>query len=258
MNQLEDLKILYKTPGKHVATAHRGFSGKYPENTLIAFSKAVELGVDIVEFDVRMTKDGIPVILHDKTLDRTTNGSGKPEDFSLKEIKELNASFWQGPHNTGKRLETPACSNAKIPTLEEALNLLSGKVCINIQVYTKSFDKVIEQYNGFNLYEQAYLMLGTFEDAKLCKSIDERVHICVGEDRGNLERHRDFGLTFIQPPRNLITPEFCKKIEELDLCANMFFSNTAEDNLHFLQCGIKGIMTDNPDILLESFKEFEN
>ena len=72
--------------------AHRGFKGQYPENTLLAFEKAIEIGCDGTEFDVQLTKDGQVVIIHDETLDRTTDGKGAVKDFTYEEISKLNAS----------------------------------------------------------------------------------------------------------------------------------------------------------------------
>lgn len=72
--------------------AHRGFRGKYPENTRLAFKKAIEAGVSGIEFDIHLSKDGEIVIIHDESLERTTNGSGLIKDKSLKELKELNAA----------------------------------------------------------------------------------------------------------------------------------------------------------------------
>ena len=72
--------------------AHRGFKGRYPENTLLAFKKAIEVGADGIEFDVHFSKDGELVIIHDETLERTTDGQGLVKEKTLKELKNLNAS----------------------------------------------------------------------------------------------------------------------------------------------------------------------
>ena len=72
--------------------AHRGFKGAYPENTMLAYEKAVETGADGIEFDVHLTKDGELVIIHDETLERTTDGKGLVKDKTLYELKKLNAS----------------------------------------------------------------------------------------------------------------------------------------------------------------------
>ena len=78
-----------------VVTAHRGSSGKYPENTILAFNEAIKIGADIIEFDLRGTTDDVPVVIHDTTIDRTSNGNGNIEEFSLAEIKKLNFSHWK-------------------------------------------------------------------------------------------------------------------------------------------------------------------
>ena len=73
--------------------AHRGFSGKYPENTMLAFRKALEAGADGIELDVQLTKDGQVVIIHDEKVDRTTNGTGNVRDYTLEELRKLDASY---------------------------------------------------------------------------------------------------------------------------------------------------------------------
>ena len=73
--------------------AHRGFSGKYPENTMLAFKKALEAGADGIELDVQMTKDGQVVVIHDEKVDRTTNGTGLVRDYTLEELRKLDASY---------------------------------------------------------------------------------------------------------------------------------------------------------------------
>ena len=73
--------------------AHRGFSGKYPENTMLAFQKALEIGADGIEMDVQLTKDQQLVVIHDERVDRTTNGTGNVRDFTLEELRKLDASY---------------------------------------------------------------------------------------------------------------------------------------------------------------------
>ena len=94
--------------------AHRGWSEKYPENTMLAFREAIKLGVDQVETDIRLTKDQELVLIHDGKVDRTTNGTGKVCDMTLAELKSLDAGSWKGEEFTGCR----------IPTLVEFLEML--------------------------------------------------------------------------------------------------------------------------------------
>lgn len=111
--------------------AHRGLSSKYPENTLIAFEKALEYQIDGIETDVQLTKDGQLVIIHDEILTRTTGHEGFVKDFTLKELKEMNANN----HYEGRY---------EIPTLDELLTLLEKHdVIINLELKTSVFE-----YNG--------------------------------------------------------------------------------------------------------------
>jgi glycerophosphoryl diester phosphodiesterase len=86
--------------------AHRGFQGQYPENTMAAFSAAVETGAQYLELDVSFTKDRQVVVLHDDTVDRTTNGIGPVHDYMLKDLKQLDAGSWFHPRFTHERIPT--------------------------------------------------------------------------------------------------------------------------------------------------------
>jgi glycerophosphoryl diester phosphodiesterase len=72
--------------------AHRGYSGKYPENTMLAFEEAAKTGADGIELDVQLTKDGQVVVIHDERIDRTTDGSGWVKDYTYEELKKFNAA----------------------------------------------------------------------------------------------------------------------------------------------------------------------
>jgi glycerophosphoryl diester phosphodiesterase len=98
--------------------AHRGFSERAPENTLAAIEAAVAAGADAVEFDLHVTADGVPVLFHDATLDRTTNGSGAIGDRTLAELGPLDAGSWFGASFAGE----------PIPTFEAALDRARGRV----------------------------------------------------------------------------------------------------------------------------------
>jgi glycerophosphoryl diester phosphodiesterase len=88
--------------------AHRGASKNAPENTMAAFAAAVELGVDGLELDIHLSRDGIPVVIHDESLERTTNGRGFVSDASLVQLQQLDAGAWFSPEFTGEPLPTLA------------------------------------------------------------------------------------------------------------------------------------------------------
>ena len=110
--------------------AHRGFSGKYPENTMLAFEKAIEAGADGIENDVHLTKDGVPVIIHDELVDRTTNGKGYVKDYTYEELSKLDASYI-----------FPEYGVLHIPTLREYMELVKDKdIITNIELKTGVFE----------------------------------------------------------------------------------------------------------------------
>ncbi|MBQ7839393.1 MAG: hypothetical protein IJ390_02765 [Lachnospiraceae bacterium] len=103
-----------QSPQNIYVAAHRGWSEKYPENTMVAFQEAVKLGVDQLETDIRLTKDNELVLIHDGKVDRTTNGTGNVCDMTLAELQNLDAGSWKGEQFAG----------FKIPTLMEFLEFL--------------------------------------------------------------------------------------------------------------------------------------
>jgi glycerophosphoryl diester phosphodiesterase len=104
-----------------LVVAHRGASSAYPENTLESFQGAIEAGADVIETDVRLSADGVPVIVHDQDLSRTTDGTGLVHELTVAELKRLDASAGRGP-------------KAEIPTLREVLELVSGRAGINLEI----------------------------------------------------------------------------------------------------------------------------
>ena len=100
------MNLADKRPDKVYVAAHRGWYNKYPENTMPAFRAAVELGVDQVETDVRISADGELVLIHDATLERTTNGTGKVIDKTLAELRALDAGIWKSLEFKGYQIPT--------------------------------------------------------------------------------------------------------------------------------------------------------
>jgi glycerophosphoryl diester phosphodiesterase len=127
-----------------IVTAHRGDWRNAPENSLQAFKNAITMGVDIIELDLNKTKDGVIVIMHDQTIDRTTDGKGKPGDYTWSELKQFHLKNGLG-----------RVTAHGIPTLQEVMLLVKGKVLINL-------DK------SYNYYDEAYEILkntGTLKQA---------------------------------------------------------------------------------------------
>ena len=117
-----------------VVAGHRGYKSNYPENTLVSFEKALELGVDMLEFDLNLTRDKKLVVIHDQTVDRTTNGVGYVRDYTLEELKKLDAGGWFSKEFEGQR----------IPTLDELMTLVSPykSLLFNVEIKEKTHETV--------------------------------------------------------------------------------------------------------------------
>lgn len=116
-----------------LAIAHRGFSSAAPENTLAAFRKAMQLEPDLMECDVRRSKDDHLVVIHDPTVDRTTDGKGRVADMTLDQLRQLDAGSWFAPEYAGERL----------PTLDEVLEARAGRTRLIIEIKQESLEDAV-------------------------------------------------------------------------------------------------------------------
>ncbi len=122
--------------GRLVNIAHRGASDVAPANTLAAFEKAVELGADGIEFDVHLSADGVPVVIHDFSVDGTTDGSGRVAEMTIAQLERLDAGSCFDSAFAGER----------IPTLEAVLEAMGGRLLLNIELKSTSLrDNGLEQ-----------------------------------------------------------------------------------------------------------------
>ncbi len=170
-----------------------------------------------------------------------------------RELKQLDASHhWPGrvPDNAATPMVPP---DVAIPTLEEALATLAGKVGLNIQVKTTSRDmlnKIIQLYLDYELTDSGFRMLRSFEQGAWVRSRSPDVAICIGEDRHDLEKHLAFGVDYLQPNLRCLNDSYIEALIKSGMPANVFYANDRETMTTFIRKGIPGIMTDYPDLLL--------
>ena len=158
--------------------AHRGAMDTHPENTLAAFREAIRCGAHMIEFDVYLTKDKRLVIIHDSSVDRTTNGKGKVAELTFDEIRALDAGSWKSPEFKGE----------KIPTLEETLSVMPMNIWLNVHLkggeeLGRKTAEVIAKQNRFH---QAFLACGR-SAAKGAKAALPNILIC------NMDRQSSSG-----------------------------------------------------------------
>jgi glycerophosphoryl diester phosphodiesterase len=228
--------------------AHRGASGNYPENTLLAFQKALEIGVDEIELDLYLTKDGHLIIMHDSTVDRTTDGTGAISDLTLAEIKALDAGGVFGEQFRGER----------VPTWEEALELVQGKVGLNVHLkeggnpdgdYER---KVAKALIDFHMVEDSIL---TCSDASvgIFADIDSRIECRIFRANRTPEEYIrksvEMGLRTMQPGRDITTRDFVQKAHAAGRIVHVFYADTPEDMCAYIEIGVDGILTNYPERL---------
>lgn len=231
-----------------VVVAHRGLAPGYPENTLPAFRRALELGVGFIELDLRMTKDRIPVIIHDDTVDRTTDGQGEVGTFTLAEIKKLDAGSSSSPGFAGER----------IPTLKETLELvtsLGGKALLDIKSSTDlDCEKVVRLVEHYSAVKDVVVGARTVEDVKLFRSLNPDIRIL-----GFIPGTRDIK-QFVAADVDIIRlwsrwirryPPLVEQVHELGKPVWTTAGLAGQEGLaELIKLGVNGILTDLPEVLL--------
>ena len=154
--------------------AHRGYSAKFPENTLIAFKEALRLGAHGIELDVHLTKDHHVVVIHDEQIDRTTDGKGYVKDYTLQQLQTFDAGSWFNPLFAAE----------KIPTLAQVLALVKETdAIVNIELKTNVFpyegllEEVFKLVKLFNLEERT--ILSSFDHEVVVKALTQQSKIAV-------------------------------------------------------------------------------
>jgi glycerophosphoryl diester phosphodiesterase len=230
-----------------VVAAHRGLKSEYPENTLLAFQKALELGVDMLEFDLRLSKDGVIMVIHDETLDRTTNSSGPVSDYTWAELKQLDAGGWFGPTFEG----------LKIPTLEELCSLLTSypDVLLNVEVKPSPDAKIVADKAVAMLEESGYLPRCVFTcfDAEIIAYIHDTYHLktqgfpaelmynfASGPD-GTYSKMWAAGISM-----KLLTPKLVQDFQDLGIQPWCYCPDVEQQVYHALECGAALMTCNNP------------
>jgi glycerophosphoryl diester phosphodiesterase len=263
-------KVTSDLKGKEIVNiAHRGASGLAPENTIAAIETAIDMGADMIALDVHVTKDGKVVVFHDLKVDRTTNGTGFVHDFTLEELKELDAGSWFDPKFAGER----------IPTLDEALSHINGRVKCIIELKTKGgifyegFSEIVVDIIKANK-GLSWCILESYDEKYLDEAFayDPKVQIkqiLIGEDNTNLFsyfiRTRDLMntrethkyLSAINPPFHALSERRIFALHSRKLKVYTFLVDEKEEMIKAMHMGVDGIITNYPDRLHELKIEVE-
>jgi glycerophosphoryl diester phosphodiesterase len=227
--------------------AHRGASADAPENTIAAFELAVEQGADALELDLHLSRDNHPVVIHDFTLDRTTDGAGPVAERTVRELKRLDAGGWQGHRFRGQRIQT----------LQEVFERFRGRTRFWIELKGGS-----DLYPGIE--ERVVSMIEIYDvmEAALVQSFD---HSALARIRA-LNPGIRLGALVAQPPLDpsvlpagaadaicpgvhLVTAEGAARLRQAGLDCYVWTVNEPAQMDRLVEWGVSGIITDRPGVL---------
>jgi len=220
---------------------HRGAKGHLAENTLESIQKALDFGVDAIEIDAHRCKTGELVIIHDFTLDRTTNGSGEIAKKSLAELQALKIE-----------------NKFRIPLLTEVLDLIEGKCAINIELKglntATATSKILKKYIAERNWKYEDFIVSSFQKNELfqMRKLDENVPLGILSKASvteAIELGKLLNASAIHPSLGIITRDNVKASHEAGFKVNVWTVNEPEHIARMQEFGVDGIISDFPDRL---------
>jgi len=244
---------IHNTDNKMTWVAHRGIATQFPENTMLAFKAALSKNIDILEIDVHRTLDNYLVVIHDNTIDRTSNGTGKVKDMTLQQLQQFDYGITKDTKYTGQI----------IPTLDEVLKLLtvhSQKLLIELKQphdYPGIEEELIDKLNILQIAKDK-VIIQSFNQNSMKKifELDE------GYELGVLISRRKYWYKqpafkkiatyakYINPHYKLVTKRFVNKAHRYKLKVMPYTINERPQSKALEKLGIDGIISDNPNVLM--------
>ncbi len=230
---------------------HRGASALAPENTLPAFWLAVDLGADEVELDVVRCATGEPVVIHNETVDKTTDGTGSVRDKSLAELKELDAGLWFDERFQGTR----------IPTLDEVLELVRGKLTVNIEIKGQSVRAdgteriVLESIRRHGMMNR--VVVSSFNPWRLRRARSEATQLKIAlifSPQNSIYLRRAWSAPVLNvdglhPFHSMIDERFVDRAHKRGKWVYAWTVDDPQTMRKLIRIGVDGIVTNNPGLL---------
>lgn len=227
--------ILSRKPFSVVA--HRGASGYEPENTLRAFRRAIDMGADMIEADVRLSKDGIPVVIHDESLDRTIGVHGFVRDYTVDELRGFSTGLGE-----------------KIPLLSETLQLVRDRVGFILEVKeVEASLPSLEMVEEMGMMKQVLFASFHVDILKMITDYSSRkAYLCLiySKPGGQLLEARDLGCIAVAPHYRLLSEKSVGLAHRLGLKINAWTIDDVETASRLAEIGVDAITTNKPDIIL--------
>lgn len=222
---------------------HRGSPIGTPENTILSFEGAVEAGVDMIEMDVHLCASGELIVIHDDTVDRTTDGTGEVSKLELSEIRELDAG-----------------SGETVPTLDEVLTAFSGRVGFNIELKGRgtagSLWQLLEDRMGKGSIPRDDIVISSFRPEELfdIRSRSDKLKlgfIFEAHPQMGLEFARDIGAWSIHPRHDIVDEVLIRRAREMGFKVIVWTINDEVEMKWMEELGVDGIITDRSGLLAE-------
>lgn len=256
-------RIFTKHPGFWVI-AHRGFSGLFPENTMLAFQEAAKFPIDAIELDVHATRDGKIVVIHDPTLDRTTSKTGRIVDHSWEDLRKADAGYHFDPLQNG---EFPFRGKGlSVPLLEDVFKTFPDmKFVIEIkQTLPAIEDTVYRLIRKYRMDEKVIVASEHQEPLTRIRYLAEHIATNFSAEEATdlyfahklrlASFYRSGGDALQIPERyrktQVVTPAFVKAVHRKGLTVHIWTVNDPADMKRLIECGVDGIISDYPDRLL--------
>lgn len=222
---------------------HRGASAHAPENTLAAFRVAEAAGADGVELDVHLSRDGIPVVIHDETVERTTNGRGRVGELTLAQLQALDAGSWFAPRFAGER----------VPSLEEVFVWAGDRLRLNVEIKSSAAGKAVMQL--LRKFPACRVLISSF-DHRLLRQLrlsDPRLPLGFLVDsgfwRGAVARAAESGAESLHPRADRVSRPLLAACAERRLAVHCWTVNDAPRLQRLLLLGVDGVFSDDPALL---------
>jgi len=241
--------------------AHRGASAYYPENTMSAFKGALELKADMIELDVLLTKDRIPIVFHDEKLNKKTNGKGLTQDFTLTELQELDAGSW-----FDKKFK-----EEKIPTLLEVLEFSKGKILVNIEIKTEAVSDIekggvvqiiIEMLKDLEMEEQVILSSFDYRAIERVNKYSKDIKTALLYEKKQSSNKtpatliEEYEVDAFNCSKKQLSEKWISELNNSRIPYFIYTVNKKEEMLSLIKHGAKGIFSDKPDVLKRVADEF--
>jgi len=246
-----NIKLNNKLPAPWII-GHRGYPAKYPENTLASFQGAIDAGASMIELDVMLSADRKPVVIHDETLERTTNGHGAVAQRALAELKQLDAGSWYHPRFAGQRL----------PELGEVLDLVNRRIYINIEIKSSAYEsqhpadaieaQVVELLRQKQLVDNAMIssfnaavleQVASMQDAPIIAFISDKA--ADGHTVAMCSRLNTFSW---HPDQAVVTRGQVREMHAAGIKVFPYSVNTLADCEKMVNMEVDGVITDDPEL----------